>query len=78
MPFGLTNVGSTFQRDMDVMFGELINKVILIYLDDLIVFTKVEDDHFDALESIIKKCQEFGVSLNQKKFIFGLPQGKVP
>ncbi|KAH9312563.1 hypothetical protein KI387_027598, partial [Taxus chinensis] len=50
MPFRLSNVGSNFQRSMDATFVEMINKIILIYLDDLTVFTKMKEDRFDALE----------------------------
>lgn len=76
MPFGLFNVGATFQRAMDISFRELINKIILIYLDYLTMFLKHKEDHFDHLELVFHKCLEFGVSLNPKKNIFGVPQGK--
>jgi hypothetical protein len=42
MPFGLSNVGATFQRAMDYAFRGLIGKIIEIYQDDLIVFSKDE------------------------------------
>ncbi|KAH9294695.1 hypothetical protein KI387_038283, partial [Taxus chinensis] len=35
MPFGLINVGATFQREMDLAFGSLKGKCIVVYLDDL-------------------------------------------
>lgn len=47
MPIGLSNFGATFQRAMDHAFGELINKIILIYLYDIIVFSKSRKDHLD-------------------------------
>ena len=40
IPFGLLNVGSTFQRAMDQAFNDLIGKIIAIYQDDLTVFSK--------------------------------------
>ena len=40
MPFGLLNAGATFQRAMDYAFNDLIGKIIEIYQDDLIVFSK--------------------------------------
>ena len=40
IPFGLLNVGATFQRAMDFSFKELIGKIIEIYQDDLTIFQK--------------------------------------
>lgn len=40
MPFGQSNDGDTFKRAMDHIFGELINRTILIYLDDITIFSK--------------------------------------
>jgi len=45
MPSGLSNVGSTFQRAMHHAFSELINNIILFYMDDIIVFSKSRNDH---------------------------------
>lgn len=77
MPFGLSNIGTNFQRDMDLAFEELINKIILIYLDDLTVFSKHREHHFDHLELVFQKCLEFGISLNPQKCMFRVPQGKL-
>ena len=40
MPFGLINAGATFQRAMDTTFRGLINKTVVIYLDEITVFSK--------------------------------------
>ncbi|KAH9296663.1 hypothetical protein KI387_044243 [Taxus chinensis] len=45
MPFGLSNAGATFQRAMDMAFKGLINEIVLIYLDDITVFSKNAADH---------------------------------
>ncbi|KAH9289295.1 hypothetical protein KI387_033412, partial [Taxus chinensis] len=45
MPFGLSNAGATFQRAIDTAFKDLINNMVLIYLDDIIVFSKNAADH---------------------------------
>ena len=49
MPFGLINVGATFQREMDEAFKGLINKCIVIYIDDLTVFSKDQSTHIANL-----------------------------
>lgn len=40
MPFGLINAGATFQRAMDIAFKGLVNKSVVIYLDDITVYSK--------------------------------------
>jgi hypothetical protein len=53
MPFGLINVGATFQRAMDIAFHGLINQSIVVYLDDITVFSKNKEDHLAHLRSIL-------------------------
>jgi hypothetical protein len=45
MPFGLINTRETFQRDMDVAFQGLINRCMVVYLDDVIVYSKNREEH---------------------------------
>ena len=40
MPFGLINVGAMFQRDMDIDFRGLIDNSVVVYLDDVIIYSK--------------------------------------
>ena len=40
MPFGLKNAGATFQREMDIAFAKEIHDFLIIYLDDLTIFSK--------------------------------------
>jgi hypothetical protein len=76
MPFGLINVGATFQRAMDVAFWGLINKCVVVYLDDVIVYSKDRADHIAHLTQIFERCQKYGISLNPKNTIFGVEEGK--
>jgi len=45
MPFGLSNTNATFQRAMDHAFGELMNKSLLVYLDDITIFSHDKNLH---------------------------------
>lgn len=50
---------------------------MLIYLDDITVYSKHTADHFDYLEQVFIKCREYGVSLNPSKCGFATDQGKL-
>ena len=52
MPFGLINAGATFQRAMDIAFKGLVNKSVVIYLDDITVYSKKRSDHLKDLKQI--------------------------
>eukprot|EP00253_Pinus_taeda_P035144 PITA_35144 len=77
MPFGLINVGATFQRAMDTAFRGLINRSVVIYLDDITVFSKKRSNHLHDLNQIFQRCKRYGISLNPKKSFFALDQGKL-
>jgi hypothetical protein len=77
MPFGLMNVRATFQRDMDITFIGERDKFVVIYLDDLIIFSKSDEDHLIHLKQMFEKCHRFGLSLNPKKSHFAMKEGKL-
>ena len=77
MSFGLMNVGTTFQRAMDFAFRDLIQKIIEIYQDDLTVVSKDRKDHLSHLSIVFERCRKYGISLNPKKFVFGIDEGKL-
>jgi hypothetical protein len=52
MPFGLINAGETFQRAMDVAFRGLINKCVVVYLDNVTVYSKNREEHIQHLTQI--------------------------
>ena len=72
MPFGLMNVGATFQRAMDIAFSEEKDKFVVVYLEDITIFSKSDDKNPQHLERILLKCMKFGNSLNPKKSHFAL------
>ena len=67
MPFGLINARATFQRAMDIAFKGLINKTVVVYLDDITVFSKKKSNHLHDLNQIFERCKRYGISLNPKK-----------
>ena len=77
MSFGLINVGATFQREMDIAFIGLIGKFVVIYLDDVTIFSKNRTDHLTHLRRVFERCRKYGISLNPKKSIFSVTEGKL-
>ena len=77
MPFGLMNAGANFQRAMDIAFSEEKDKFVVIYLDDITIYSKSDEQHLQHLEQVFLKCRKFGISLNSKKSNFELEEGKL-
>jgi hypothetical protein len=56
MTFGLMNTGATFQHTMDIDFISERDKFMVIYLDDLTIFSKSDTDHLIHLKQTFEKC----------------------
>lgn len=67
MPFGLCNAPATFQRLMGVVLGDLAFEVLLIYLDDVIVFSNDFDTHCERLELVFNRLRQHGLKLKPSK-----------
>ena len=70
MPFGLVNVPATFQRLMETCLRDLQPNWCLIYLDDVIVFSKMPKDHLIWLTEVFKKLRKAGLKLKPSKCEF--------
>jgi hypothetical protein len=77
MPFGLMNGGATFQTAMDISFVGEKDKFMVIFLDDITIFSKIDDEHLHHLERVFKKCRRYGISLNPRKSHFAMPEGNL-
>ena len=75
MPFRLMNAGETFQHAMDITFDDDKDKILVIYLDDITVFSKSDEEHVAHLLRGFRKCSKFGISLNPKKSNFAMKEG---
>ena len=60
MPFGLTNAPATFQRLMENCLGDLNLHWCIIYLDDIVIFSKDPVSHLERLEVVFRKLEEAG------------------
>lgn len=71
MPFGLKNAPSTFLRLMNRVLSGLIGTSCLCYMDDIIIYGKTIDEHFQNIELVFKRLQSFNlkVQLDKSEFI---------
>ena len=76
MSFGLKNVGSTYQRMMTRMFESLLGKNIEIYIDDMMVKSKMVSEHLEDLRIIFEILKNYKLLLNASKCSFGVRSGK--
>ena len=77
MPFGLINAGATFQRAVDIDFHGLMGRSVVVYLDDVTIFSKKREEHTFHLKQIFEHCRKYGISLNPRKCVFAVIKGKL-
>ena len=70
MPYGLCNAPATFQHLMQNCLGELNLTYALIYLDDVIVYSKTEEEHLVHLRTVLERFMENGLKLKPSKCNF--------
>lgn len=70
MPFGLTNVPATFQRFIFKAIEEYLDIFVVIYLDDILVFSKTLKEHIEHNKLMLQKLREAEVTLKLKKCEF--------
>ena len=76
MPFGLKNARSTYQRMMTKMFEPQLGKNVEVYIDDMVVKSKLVSEHVEDLTSIFEVLREHKLRLNASKCSFGVGSGK--
>ena len=76
LPFGLKDVGATYQRLMNKMFAHQIGRNIQVYVDDMLVKSIREDDHLDDLKENFDTLHSYNMKLNPNKCAFGVMAGK--
>ena len=76
MPFGLKNARSTYQRMMTRMFGPQLGKSIEIYVDDMVVKSKVVFKHLEDLGNAFNVLRKHKLRLNASKCSFSVGSGK--
>ena len=70
MPFGLCNAPGTFQRLMERMFGDCRNQSVLLYLDDVIVYSATVEQHLERLGEVFTRLKKQNLKVKLPKCQF--------
>ena len=70
MPFGLSNVGASFSRLMEMCLGNQQYIMLLFYLDNICVFSSTVDEMLDHMGLVLNHLKEFNLKIKPKKTYF--------
>ncbi|KAK3532108.1 hypothetical protein QTP86_008372 [Hemibagrus guttatus] len=70
MPFGLCNAPATFQRLMQAIMSDLVFQMVLVYLDDLLVYSGTFEGHLARLETVLQRLRQAGLKVKVEKCHF--------
>nr|CAD1844221.1 unnamed protein product [Ananas comosus var. bracteatus] len=74
MPFGLTNAPSTFQGLMNEIFRPYLRKFIIVFFDDILVYSRGEDEHLAHLRIVFDILKQHSLFIKEKKCTFAAPR----
>ena len=77
MPYGLRNALPTFVRAMNKTFLNLIRDIVEVYVDDIVVRTKVGSTLVEDLSLVFDRLRTMHTKLNPEKCVFGVSAGKL-
>ena len=58
MPFGLTNAPATFQTAMTSLFAEWLDVFVIVYLDDILIYSPTKDEHVNHVTQVMQKLHD--------------------
>jgi hypothetical protein len=67
MPFGLSNTPATFQNMMNHIFQDLLDVGLIVYLDDILIYAEIEEEHDCIVMEVLKCLAANGLAISQDK-----------
>ena len=80
MPFGLKNIGATYQRAMVTLvtlFHDMMHKEIEVYVDDMITKSREGENHVQILKELFERLRKYKLRLNHARCSFRVKSMKV-
>jgi hypothetical protein len=71
MPFGLTNAPATFQCDMNSILAPFLRKFVMVFLDDILIYSSTWSEHLSHIQLVFGKMREHQFFLKKTKCAFG-------
>ena len=72
MPFGLTNAPAAFQRFMNDIFSDLLDVCVIVYLDDILIYSDNPDDHPAHVRTVLERLRKHGLYARADKCLFSV------
>jgi hypothetical protein len=72
VPFGISNAPAVFMCLMNGVFGEYLDKFVIVFLDDIFVYSKSKEEHEQHLKMVLQVLREHGLYAKLSKCIFYL------
>ena len=72
MLFSLKNASATYQRAMNAIFHDMLGHHMEVYIDDIVVKSKRDNEHVDHLKKSFEKMRRHQLKVNQVKYAFGV------
>jgi transposase InsO family protein len=70
MPFGMKNAPAIFQREMQRVLGDRIMKGVIVFVDDILIYSKTDDEHADMIEWVLTRLRDEGYVAHPDKCEF--------
>ncbi|KAJ8228025.1 hypothetical protein LV160_008960 [Aspergillus fumigatus] len=70
MPFGLTNAPASFERFIEEVLHKVLHRFVVVYLDDILIFSENRDEHVEHVKEVLRELQEASIRLKLKKCEF--------